>query len=75
MLDEPCPALSKPAHVARAANCLQQKARPEQLKDLDFELVEECLPPGFFKANLTVYIGTEKPRRGVANYVHLHTYN
>ena len=58
MLDEltaaPCPALPKPAHVARAANRLRQKLRPEQPKDLDFELVEECLPPGFFQADLTV---------------------
>ena len=58
MLDEltaaPFPALPKPANVARAANRLRQKLRPEQPKDLDFELVEECLPPGFFQADLTV---------------------
>ena len=57
MLDEltaaPCPALPKPAHVARAANQLRQKLRPEQTKDLDFELVKECLPPGFFQTDLT----------------------
>ena len=58
MLDEltaaPCPALPKPVHVARAANRLRQKLRPEEPKDLDFELAEECLPPGFFQADLTV---------------------
>ena len=58
MLDEltaaHCPALPKPAHVARAANRLRQKLRPEQPKNLDFELVEECIPPGFFQADLAV---------------------
>ena len=58
MLDEltaaRCPALPRPALVARAANRLRQKLRHEQPKDLDFELVEECLPPGFFQADLTV---------------------
>jgi len=55
MLDElteaSCPALPKPANVARAANQLRQKLRPEQPKDLYFE---ECLPPGFFQADVTV---------------------
>ena len=49
-----CPALPKPVHLARAANRLQQKLRPEHPKDLDFELFEECLPPGFFRADLEV---------------------
>ena len=54
LTEEPCPALRKPVNVARAANRLRQKLRPEHPKDLDFELVEECLPFGFFQADLTV---------------------
>ena len=49
-----CPALPKPVHVARAANRLRQKLRPQHPKGLDFELVEECLPPGFIRADLTL---------------------
>ena len=44
----------KPVHVARAANRLRQKLRPEHPKDLNFELVEEYLPSGFVRADLTV---------------------
>ena len=55
LTEEPCPALRKrPVNVARAANRLRQKLRPEHPKDLDFKLVEECLPFGFFQADLTV---------------------
>ncbi|XP_074625395.1 uncharacterized protein LOC141883714 [Acropora palmata] len=54
LTEAPCPALPKPVHVARAANRLRQKLRPEHPKDLNFELVEECLPSGFFRADLTV---------------------
>lgn len=50
----PCPALPKPVHLVRAANRLRQKLRPEHPKDLDFELVKKCLPPGFLQADLTV---------------------
>ncbi|XP_074631182.1 uncharacterized protein LOC141889768 [Acropora palmata] len=54
LTEAPCPALPKPVHVARAANRLRQKLRPEHPKDLNVELVEECLPSGFFRADLTV---------------------
>ena len=50
--DARCPALPKPEHIARAANCLRQKVRPEDPKDLDLELVEDCLPEGFFQADV-----------------------
>ena len=52
--EAPCPALPKPVHLARAANRLRQKLRPEHPRDLDFELVEDCLPPGFFQADIEV---------------------
>jgi len=54
LIESPCPVLPKPMHVVRAANRLRQKLRPEHPKDMDFELVEECLPPGFLQADLTV---------------------
>ena len=54
LTEAPCPALPKPVHVVRAANRFRQKLRPENLKDLDFELVKECFPPGFLQADLTV---------------------
>lgn len=54
LTEAPCSALPKPVQVVRAANRLRQKLRPEHPKDLDFELVKECLPPGFLQADLTV---------------------
>ena len=54
LTEAPCPAHPKPVHVVRAANRLRQKLRPEHPKDLEFELVKECLPPGFLEADLTV---------------------
>ena len=40
-----CAALPKPEYIARQANLLRQKLRPEHPGDL--ELVDECLPDGF----------------------------
>ena len=49
MLDEltnaPCSAICKPVNMARAANRLRQRLRPEDPKDLDFEIDEDCIPP------------------------------
>ena len=56
MLDEltnaPCSAICKPVNMARAANRLRQRLRPEDPKDLDFEIDEDCVPPGFFRADV-----------------------
>ena len=56
MLDElsnaPCPAICKPVNIARAAKRLRQRLSPEDLKDLDFEIDEDCVPPGFFQADV-----------------------
>lgn len=52
--DERCPALPKPEHMARAANRLRQRLRPEDPKDLDFQLMEDCIPEGFFQADVYV---------------------
>ena len=53
-LNEGCPALSKPEHMARAANRLRQRLRPEDPKDLDFDIMEDCIPQGFFQAEVYV---------------------
>ena len=53
-LNAGCPALSKPEHMAQAANRLRQRLRPEDPKDLDFEIMEDCIPQGFFKADVYV---------------------
>ena len=49
-----CPALPKPEYIARAANRLHQSLRPEDPKDLNFELIEECIPQGFHQADVVV---------------------
>lgn len=51
---EPSAALPKPQHIARAANRLRQKLRPQDPKDLQFELEEQCIPDGFFQADIKV---------------------
>jgi len=53
LTEAPCPVLPNPVHAAKAAIWSWQKLRREHLKDLDFELVKEWLPPGFFQADLT----------------------
>ena len=50
----PCPALATPAHIARAANCLRQKLRPKDPREIDFELGDGCIPTGFFRADVKV---------------------
>ena len=46
--------LPKPLHVARQANRLHQKLRPEDPTDLDFELEEEHIPDHFFRKDVQV---------------------
>lgn len=46
--------LPKPLHVARQANRLRQKLRPEDPTDLDFELEEEHIPDHFFRKDVQV---------------------
>ena len=40
--------------MARAANRLRQRLHPADPKDLDFQLMEDCIPEGFFKADVYV---------------------
>ena len=49
---EPCPALSKPLHLARAANRLRQRLRPDDPADLDFEIEKDHLPSGVLQADV-----------------------
>ena len=49
-----CPALPKPAHIARAANRFWQKLRPKDPREIDFELEEGSIPPGFSRADVKV---------------------
>ena len=48
------PVLSKPLHMARAANRLCQQLRPEDPKDLNFKLRDDCLPTDFLQADIRV---------------------
>ena len=52
--EAPCPALPKPAHIARAANRFRQKLRPKDPTEIDCELEEGCIPMGFFQADVKV---------------------
>ena len=54
MTPAPCPALSKPMHLARAANRLRQSLRPDDPVDLDFELEEEHIPADFLRGDILV---------------------
>ena len=49
-----CPALSKPLHLARAANRLRQRLRPDDPKDLDFAIDEDHIPSDFLRADVRV---------------------
>ena len=48
----PFAALSKPQHMARAANWLRQNSRPEDPKDVQFLLAENCIPTDFLQADI-----------------------
>jgi len=50
--DEPCPALSKPDHLASAANRVRQNMHSRDPLDLEFELCQEHLPDAFLKADI-----------------------
>lgn len=50
--DEPCPALSKPDHLARAANRVRQNTCLRDPLDLEFEICQDHLPDAFLKADI-----------------------
>jgi len=49
----PCPALPAQENLSRAANRLRQKLRPEEPKDIDFNLEERNLPDGFLQKDIS----------------------
>ena len=49
-----CAALSNPAHLARAANRLRQRLRPEEPSSLHFELDYDHIPSEFLQADVQV---------------------
>lgn len=51
----PSPGLPKPNYLARQENRLQQKLRPDDPKDLDFDHEEEHIPTGFLRSDLGVH--------------------
>ena len=52
--DVPYAGLPKPAHLARNANCLRQKLRPTEPRDLEFELELAHVPDNFFRNDVRV---------------------
>ena len=52
--DRPCPSLPKPANLARAANRLRQRLRPDDPADLKFVLQMEHIPDGFLQKDICV---------------------
>lgn len=53
-IDRPCSALPKVNFMARNANRYRQRLRPEEPRDLDLELKEDCLPDGFLRGDVRV---------------------
>lgn len=50
--NQPLPAMKNPTYLSRAANRYQQKLRPDEPSDLNFELNEDHTPPDFLKADI-----------------------
>ena len=48
----PCPALTKPAYMARAANRPRQNKRPADPTTIDFDLREYVFPENFMRADI-----------------------
>ena len=57
MSTAPCPAMSKPVHLARAANRLRQSNRPADPTSIAFDLREDVLPENFLRADITTRNG------------------
>ena len=56
LTDAPCPYLPRIASLQRTANRTRQKLRPQDPKDLDFDLQMEHIPDGFFLEDVKVSI-------------------
>ena len=56
LTDAPCPCLPPIDSLQRTANWTHQQLRPEDPKDLDFDLQMENIPDGFFREDVKVSI-------------------
>lgn len=56
LTDAPCPSLPNLDSLQRTANRVHEQLRPQDPKDLDFELETEHIPDGFFHEDIKVSI-------------------
>lgn len=56
LTDAPCPSLPNLDSLQRTANRVREQLRPQDPKDLDFELETEHIPDGFFREDIKVSI-------------------
>ena len=56
LTDAPCPSLPNLDSLQRTANRVREQLRPQDPKDLDFELETEHIPDGFFRQDIKVSI-------------------
>ena len=52
--DSPCPSVPKPTNLTRQANRVRQKLRPDDPRDLAFEVNHEFLPSDFLQKDIRV---------------------
>lgn len=48
----PCPQMSKPENLVRAAHCLKEKKRPVDTTDMEFLKNDKHIPEDFMKADI-----------------------
>ena len=53
--EDPEDSLPKPGLLIRRANRLRQAMRPEDPKELDFEIFENFLPPDFLQRDIYIH--------------------
>ena len=56
LTDAPCPSLPNLDSLQRTANRVREQLRPQDPKDLNFELETEHIPDGFFREDIKVSI-------------------
>ena len=56
LTDAPCPSLPNLDSLQRTANRVREQLRPQDPKDLDFELETEHIPDGFLREDIKVSI-------------------
>ena len=54
LTDAPCPSLPRLDSLQRTANRVRQQLRPQDPKDLEFELETEHIPDAFFREDVKV---------------------